>query len=518
MTLDDKRRKLADIERLGYEKASKSLEYFFRKMWRVVEPRTELMTNWHQGAIAEYLTASRMGQIKRLLINMPPRYTKSNLVSVAFPTWVWIDEPQDRFFCASYSGILATKHSVDRRTVIESPWYQAGYGHRFRLAGDQNMKTQFQNDKRGHMIASGFRGSATGLGGKYIIIDDPHDTTRAASHPMREADVLEYRRKLSNRHDDKATGVTIITMQRLDVGDLSGEVIANEGLVEDGGVWTHLCLPAEAPERTLIQMPVSGIPIVREAGDILHPEREDKAALERQKKSMGTKTYAGQYDQDPAPTGGTIFDPNHWRRYGRIPDPARGDWGGAPHPSKWDDSFIICDTALEGGKKSDFVVIQAWCRVGVDCYLLDQVRGRMDYVATERAYVSFVAKWAKWIRARGVEKKSNGHAILSRLKRKIPGLIAIDPKTDSKEQRASAASPSVEAGNAWIPDEDACDWIGDFVLEHQRFGNGGKNDDQVDCTVYALLRLNPDKKDAGQLAKATGMGSLSKVSLWKGHG
>src|SRR5581483_7851191 len=132
------------------------------------------------------LQAVLTGQIRRLVINVPPRMMKSIECTVLFPAWTWIQRPQLRFITASYSASLSIKHSVDRRSVIESGWYQKAWSKRFKMASDQNQKSEFLNSERGHMIATSVGGTATGKGGDILIVDDPVDPQQALSDTERE--------------------------------------------------------------------------------------------------------------------------------------------------------------------------------------------------------------------------------------------------------------------------------------------------------------------------------------------
>jgi predicted phage terminase large subunit-like protein len=151
------------------EQCARSLPEFIRAAWPILEPGTTYLHNWHIDAIAEHLEAVTRGEIRRLLINMPPRYMKSIAVSVLWPVWEWITVPEQRWVFASYSGSLAIKHSVDRRTVIRSDWYQANWGDRFQLSDDQDVKTEFLNTRRGVMVATSVGGSSTGKGGNRLV-------------------------------------------------------------------------------------------------------------------------------------------------------------------------------------------------------------------------------------------------------------------------------------------------------------------------------------------------------------
>jgi predicted phage terminase large subunit-like protein len=453
-----------------YATAERSLEHFYRCAWdEVLEPTKPLLDSWYQGYVSEYLEACYLRQIKRLIINMPPRYGKSSLVSVAFPSWVWQRKPGLRFMSFSYSMNLSTKHSMDRRTVIESQWYQRRWGTKFSLDTDSNQKTQFSNDKRGHMLASSLHGSGTGLGGDFLIVDDPHDTTRAGSKLKREADVQAFDRKVRTRLDDKMNGVIILVMQRLDENDMVGHVEKTEGLVEAGGEWTKIKVQGVARRKTIVVFPRTGRELVRPPGDVLLPAYEDLDAHRKMKRGMGSYGYSGQYDQDPSPASGGIIKRKWWRRWKVLPD-------------RLDDSLISADTSFKGEEDSDWVVFQAWGKKGPKKYLIDQVRGQMDFPTACQAFLDFCAAHPK-ISRKVIEDKANGPAMIAVLKDKLPGLVAFNPKT-SKVERARAVSPTIEAGDVEIPEDG--EWVGDFVEECTAFPKGATAD-RVDTMTQALL-------------------------------
>ena len=128
---------------------------------------------------------------------------KSISVTVCFPVWLWLTEPQKRFLFASYSQSLSTKHSVDRRTIIQSDWHKKNYGHLYKLTSDQNVKTEYVNDKRGVMISTSVGGTSTGKGGDILITDDPHNPRQAESDIQRQSAIEWFDRTFSTRLDDK---------------------------------------------------------------------------------------------------------------------------------------------------------------------------------------------------------------------------------------------------------------------------------------------------------------------------
>src|SRR5437016_131595 len=169
--------------------AARSLLEFVRQAWPIVEPSTPLVPGWHIDAIIEHLEAVSRGQIRNLLINVPPRHMKSLLVSVFWPAWEWIRYPQRRWLYSSYGAQLSIRDSVKCRRLIESPWYQQRWGDRFALTSDQNTKGRFDNNRSGYRLSTSVGGAATGEGGDRIVCDDPHNVQEAESDSVRKATV-----------------------------------------------------------------------------------------------------------------------------------------------------------------------------------------------------------------------------------------------------------------------------------------------------------------------------------------
>src|SRR5579863_4118545 len=130
-------------EEIDRELATRSFREFVYQAWPIIEPSTPFVPGWHIDAIVEHLEAVSLGQIRNLIINVPPRHMKSLLVSVLWPAWEWIQYPERRWLYASYAATLSIRDSVRCRMLIESPWYQERWADRFALASDQNTKMRF---------------------------------------------------------------------------------------------------------------------------------------------------------------------------------------------------------------------------------------------------------------------------------------------------------------------------------------------------------------------------------------
>jgi len=451
---------------LLFETRARELAGNFREFaeaaWHVLEPTTTLVPSRNLEIIGEYLSAVTAGQIRKLIINCPPRTGKSTWATIMWPCWAWAcDDATSRWMMASYSASLSTKHSLDRRTLLTSDWFRKLWP-KVELAEGQNEKAQFASTNRGHQISTSVNATATGKGAGVILLDDPHSASQALSDADRKTAITWFRQTLSTRLDDPRTGSMVLVSQRLNSGDLSGE------LLHDGG-WEHLSLPAVCERRTIITLPISGREIIREVGDLLEPQRLSQRTLDNFKLQMGSLAFAGQYQQQPVPLDGGIFKRAWWKRFSIVPATA---------------TFIVqsWDLGFRKTEDSDFVVGQTWAFDGQLAYLVDQVRGRLSYTETKAAIRAMSLKW-KNTSAVLVEAKANGDAVLDELKREIPGIIGIEPE-GGKQARAHAMSPQVEAGQVFLP--EFAPWVEDFLLELSLFP-AGSNDDCVDAASQCLL-------------------------------
>jgi predicted phage terminase large subunit-like protein len=436
---------------------------FVREAWPILEPATPFIDNWHLELIAEYLTLVQRREIRRLIINIPPRHAKSLLCTVFFPCWVWAQAPATRFICSSYAETLSIKHSLDRREVLSSHWFQELWGDRVCFADDQNAKSEYLNTARGHMVSTSTGGSITGKGADIVIVDDPHNPLQALSDADRATALRYFDISLSTRLDQPKRGCIVVIMQRLHQEDLTGHLIA-------GGGWDQLTLPSEAEKEERKLFPISKQVHVRQPGELLWPERFPQAELNQSKIRLGSYAYAGQYQQRPSPADGGILKRGWWKRFD-VP------------PTQFDQVIQSWDLAFKETKTSDFVVGQVWGKVGANKYLLDQVRDRMAFSDTVHAIRKLTERWPQ-ATAKLVEDKANGPAVIDVLRNEISGIIAVTPE-GSKEARAQAAAPELEAGNFHIPNTQ---WGEEFIEEAAQFPRGS-HDDQIDCWSQAAARF-----------------------------
>lgn len=462
---------LSEAQNLEYLHAKKDLGLFVQCAWEILEPNVELKWNWHHDLICEYLQACANSEIKRLIINVAPRSTKSMITTICFPAWIWASQPSERFLFGSYADSLAKKHSVLRRNLIESDWYQNGYGKEFSLSVDVNTKSEFRNDKTGQMKASGIKGSVMGEGGDYILIDDPHNPKGAESDLDRESTIQNFELGWSTRLNNKKTGRIVIIMQRLHENDLTGHLLSKElG-------YTHLKIPSIAEERETIIFPVSQRTVIREAGDYMHPERDGKAELDQAKIDLGPYGFSGQHQQNPSPSGGGMFKESMFEF--------------VELPTEFDYSFIMADTAYSDKKSADFTVFTAFGMKANELYILDVYRKQIASDMVEEDVTPFIERFTKYgFRGAYIEPKGHGIYLNQSLPKKKILIPTVDQLKDfykdrrlNKVERANNAIPHLANRkvhvNALIHDKEI------LLSEVLRFPKAA-HDDFVDTLIDGI--------------------------------
>ena len=211
----------------------------------------------------------------------------------------------------------------------------------------------------------------------------------------------------------------------------------------------------------------------RKEGDALHPDRYPLSDLREKQATMPPSEWAALYQQRPIPAGGGVFKED-WINYYTTP------------PAEFDKIVLSWDMTFKDSDGSDYVVGAVWARAGGQFYLLDQVRGRWDFVTTMHQFIALSRKHKKAMR-KLVEDKANGSAIIDTLKTQIPSIIPVTP-TESKEARASAIATLWEAHNVFLPSPEIAPWIRSFTDELLSFP-AGAHDDQVDAMTQALQDL-----------------------------
>jgi predicted phage terminase large subunit-like protein len=444
---------------------------FVRKTFVTLCPGQTYVNGWHIDAICWQLERVRRGEIRRLIINMPPRSLKSIAASVAFPAFLLGRDPSHRIICVSYSGDLAKKHSNDFRAVIQSQWYRSIFPQT-RIGPYKDSENEIEFTARGCRLATSVGGTLTGRGGDLIIIDDPLKPDDAFSAVRRTGANDWFNNTLLSRLDDKRTGAIVVVMQRVHMDDLTGF------LVSQSDEWHVLNLPAIAPSDRIIQT-WDGHDHFRPAGEVLSPEREPLAVLDSLKVQIGSDAFSAQYQQEPVPPGGAMIKRDWIARY---KDP--------PRHSEQLLTLQSWDTASKGGPENDWSVCTTWIVTrDKKWYLLDVWRRRVDYPTLKASALSLAKSWKA--RRILVEDAGSGTSLVQELSARIAGIIAVRPEGD-KKSRMAAASAKFEAGQVLFPERAS--WLADLESELFAFPVG-RHDDQCDSISQALQDNNTSFMD-----------------------
>ncbi len=479
------------LDQIDLELGRRHLSDFVQQMWPVVEPGKELVWGWPLDAMCEHLEAVTRGDIRNLIINVPPRFLKSTIVSVMWPAWEWLHDSRLRYLTASYDKQLAVRDAVRTRRLINHPGYAAmNTGTdgklKFIFAGDQNVKSSYENDKTGARICTSPTSGATGHGGDRIMVDDPHNVRESESESQRKEVHDWWDKTMSTRRNDPKTAARVIIMQRLHEDDLTGHCL-------EQNLYDHLCLPLlyenDHPHKSETALHFEDPRSID--GQMLMPKRIGPEQVPELRTELGTYGFVGQMQQRPAPAEGGIFQVSWFNQFETEPPVDSFDrmW------TTWDASFKGKDGRgglryeIEAVKNLSFVVGQCWGSIGANSYLLDEERGQWNILETIAAMGRLRKKWPR-ATAHLVEDKANGPAIETMLRDKIPGLLLVNPK-GSKIQRAHAVSPFCEARNVHVPSPRYAPWVSEWIHEICTFPFARYND-RVDAMTQGLIWAHVD--------------------------
>lgn len=414
----------------------------------------------HLEVVCNTLQELEKGNVKNLILTMPPRHGKSMSVSESFPSWFIGRNPHRKVILSSYGDELAKKFGKKNRNKM------AEYGKELfdvELADDSSSMTNWSvQGYMGGMVSSGIGGGITGEGADLLIVDDPvKNQSEADSKIYRDKVWDEWNSTLITRLQPEGRKIVIATRWHED--DLIGRILKTEK-----DKWTLLNFPAECENE------VDDL-LHRNIGEPLWSEKGfDKEWLQEIKFTTPPRVWNALYQQHPSALEGNIFKRSMFTRfYNQL-------------PNDLERIILSWDCAFKESNTSDFVVGQVWGQKGANLYLINQTRSRMDFPKTLQAFKYMCTLFPR-ASAKLIEDKANGQAIIDSLKREIAGIIAITPK-ESKEARAAATAYLWEAGNVLLPNPDTNKWVLDFIEEHINFPNT-EHDDQVDAGSQALTYM-----------------------------
>lgn len=480
---------------------------FFREAWKIFEPNTPLQWNWHHDVICQHLQAVIEGDIKKLAIALPPRHSKSSIVSVAFPAWVWVKFPAMRFLCASYAMSLSVRDSQRCRDLIDSTWYQSRFGHVYKWLPDQNSKSRYENNFHGYRISTSVEGAATGEGADTVICDDAHNIQEGESDAMRNATLNWWDRVMTSRLNDQQTGRMLIIGQRVHEMDLIGHVL------EVGG-WEYLCLPAEfEPARKTYTCIGWSDPRTRE-GEELWPAKFPKEVLTYLRASLVT-AYFSQYQQRPTAEEGAIIKSHVLFPYQDAGTHYVLLGSNRKMVSKASCRTVITtDFAVSKSQEADYTVFLVWAVTpDMQFILLEIVRDKMEAPESEELLYTMAANaYRLW--AIIVEDVAYQKAIIQRLKRGGPGkrtmpVLGYRPVTD-KVARLQNIAIYFASQNFYF--SFTMPGFAEYKRELTGFPRSG-HDDQVDATsiLQKLFEFQVPRIDNLELTEVEELAAIQEI-------
>lgn len=457
------------------EYCSRSLLNYTKRSWNILEPEMELKLGWALECIAEHLEAITRGEIKKLLINVPPGLMKSLLSCVVWPSWEWGPKgmPNIRFMGASHDRELAIRDSLRMRRLIQSDWYQKLWP--IKLTSDQNQKLYFENSHTGWRVACAAT-AMTGRRADRVAWDDPQKTADADTQAVIAEIETIFQKTLPTRLNDPVESARLIIMQRSGFKDASSHAIKSG--------YYHVMLPMEFDKKRACVSVIYPDPRT-EDGELLFPERFPREAVEEMKIDMGSMAYATQCQQLASPPGGNVIRTEWWQEYEELPKGLMSY------------RRMYCDTALKTKESSDYSVFAVWGKAkNGNVYLIDILRGKWEAPELEKKLIAYWDEHRNWdipwygqINQIKIEDKASGTGLIQGAKRKggLP-IVGFIPEKD-KYTRVKNVLPYIEGGMCFIPKN--APWKSAWLLEHEQFtGNGTHDkDDQVDTTTMALMDM-----------------------------
>jgi predicted phage terminase large subunit-like protein len=463
------------LQALWKEALRESFSAFLHQSVLTLNPATGFQPNWHLQVMAEYLHAVETGDIRRLIINMPPRYLKSLCISVAWPAWLLAQNPAKRIIVASYASALSIKHSLDCRELLSSPWYRLIYPQTELLHG-QNEKHKYMTTQYGFRLATSVGGAVTGEGGDVLIVDDPLNPSQAQSRLFRNLANRWFEQTFSSRLNDKRKGGIVVVMQRLHPNDLSG-------YLQEKGNWEVLELPAIAEHTRHFFLKQVDYRI--HEGECLHAAREDRQMLAQTRHEMGSYAFLAQYQQQPISLIGGLIKAQWLQRY---------ETRNLPETLEITQSW---DTAIKAGAQNDPSVCMTIGRAGGKDYILEVVRDWLEYPQLKRLICTQAEKWQP--QAILIEDKASGQSLLQDLRHqtRLP-VIPCLPVGD-KLTRFAAFTPLFEAGYIALPYHAS--WLQECEQELLSFPEA-VHDDQIDSiSQYLAWQRRREQRDGMQMRR-----------------
>ena len=412
----------------------------------------------HHRLVADKLTRVAKGELKRLIVNMPPRHTKSEFASIYFPSWMMGLKPDLKIMQTTHTADLSINFGRKVRNLMDTDEYQRIFPEAS-LAADSKSAGKWQTGGGGEYFAAGVGGAIAGRGADLLIIDDPHSEQDAMSLPLLDSCYEWY--TSGPRQRLQPGGTIVIVMTRWSTADLTGRLL-NRQTENNADQWEVVELPA----------------VFEDSGNVLWPEFWKREELDAVKASIPVSKWNAQYQQNPTSEEGAIIKREWWQLWEKDDPPPC--------------SYVIqsYDTAFSKKETADYSAITTWGvfspsdGAGEAIILLDAQKGRWDFpelkAVAQEQYNEFEPDMVL------IEAQASGTPLTHELRAMgIPVVNYRPSRGNDKMTRVHAVSPVFEAGMVWAPDHV----FADEVIEECAAFPFAPNDDYVDTTTQAILRF-----------------------------
>ena len=442
--------------------------YEYAQLEYKLNRRQHFQKNWHYELICDTLEMVVLGEIDNLIVTVPPRSGKTDILAKLFPTWAFSMYPDSEYIYTGYSSRLVTQYSLQAREIMKSQFYKDLFPDIY-ISNVSKARDNWRTTAGGCYYSVGAAGTITGVGagkrregfGGAIIIDDPLNAKEFASDVIRE-NVLEWFKSTLVTRKNKPKTPIILIMQRLHEEDLAGWLLDGN----DGRKWEHINIPAIIDGKSFFETQYPLADLLRE-------------------KEHNPYNFSSQFMQEPSPADGAVFKDEWWRYYDELPPL---DYG-----------VISVDTAQKTKEHNDFTVFQCWGYVDSKAYLVDQIRVKIEIPDLKSTFMNFYNKCKEitHIQVTLIEDKVSGTGLIQDLRRDPETRINIRDiqRLTDKTTRALDIVPKVASGCVFIPRNEP--YIEAFILEFSRFTPAmtHKHDDQIDAAGDALNYIFSRNRD-----------------------